>query len=412
MREASLSCRECGCLLPLKDTYECPSCGGSLEVLYDIRPGREDRLEGFPPQGNGALWRFLDLLPIVDPGAIVSLGEGNTPMVKSHRAAATLGLDLDLAFKMETVSPSASFKDRPVSVAVSKARDLGLNTIVVASTGNTAASAAMYSARAGMKCVVCVPESTEDEKTAQALAHGAFVSRVRGNYSDAYRVARQAAALYHWCNISTTFTNPYTVEGDKTVAFELWLQMGKRVPDWVVVPIGAGPLLVGILKGFRELTQLGLARSLPRLVGVQAQVCAPIVEAFEQNLRHVKSWTRGTETAAHAIADPLTGYERDGDVTLRAIIASKGVAVAVPEADIEPSRKLLAALEGISVEPASATVLAALRQLFSTKKVVPGESVVCVMTGHGLKHPSKEAHAPPLVSRAEELHELVSRVTS
>jgi threonine synthase len=409
MRAVTLSCRECGETLPLEHRYQCPVCGGSLEVKYDLRNVAADWFDEVTRQDRGQLWRFLDLLPIADPENIVSLGEGNTPIVKGGRVAGNLKLDIDLTFKLEMVSPSASFKDRPVSVAVSKARDLGLGTIVVASTGNTAASAAMYAARAGMKCIVCVPENTEGEKTGQALTHGAIVSHVHGTYSDAYRLAAKAAEIYRWCNISTTFINPYTVEGDKTVAFEIWLQLGKRVPDWVLIPIGAGPLLVGILKGFNELMQMGASRRIPRLVGVQAQMCSPIVEAFQQNLSHVRPWTGGTETAAHAIADPLSGYERDGDVTLRAILESKGEAVAVAEADIEPARLLLAAQEGISVEPASATVLAALLELHRKRKVLPGESVVCIMTGHGLKHTSKEAHAVRLVTRAEDLYELVSR---
>ncbi len=409
MRAQALSCRECGGQLPLKDSYQCPACGGSLSVMYDLSGAGRDALERAPAQDHGPLWSFFDLLPVSDSASVVSLGEGNTPLVRGRRTVRSLGLDVDLAFKLEMVAPSASFKDRPLSVAVSKARDIGLDTIVVASTGNTSASAAMYAARAGMRCVVCVPESTEPEKTVQALAHGAVVGHVRGTYSDAYHVARQAAELYGWFNVSTTFINPYTVEGDKTVAFELWLQLGQRVPDWILVPIGAGPLLVGILKGFQELKQLGLVESLPRLVGVQARACSPIVQAFEQGERYVKPWTGGTETAAHAIADPLTGYERDGSVTLQALRESNGEAVAVEEQEIEPARKALATLEGISVEPASATVIPALQALSRKGKVRPRDLVVCIMTGHGLKHLSKEAFTPRFVSRAEELHDLVRK---
>jgi threonine synthase len=286
------------------------------------------------------------------------------------------------------------------------ARDLGLDTIVVASTGNTSASAAMYAARAGMKCVVCAPQGTEAEKIAQALAHGAGVGFVPGSYSDAYAMARDATRRFGWFNVSTTFANPYTVEGDKTVAFEIWRQLGQRVPDWIVVPIGAGPLLAGILKGFKELRHLGLVQSLPHLVGVQARACAPIVEAFEQDRPHVSPWTAGTSTAAHAIADPLTGYERDGDVTLRAVRESAGQAVAVAEEEIEPARRALGTEEGIPVEPASATVVPALRTLAQRGKVRPGQSVVCIMTGHGLKHHTTVTETPRLVTRTEELYAL------
>jgi threonine synthase len=409
MRAQALSCRECGGQLPLKDSYQCPACGAALHVVYDLSGGGQSALEREPVPGQGPLWRFFDLLPVRDPGSIVSLGEGNTPLVWGRRTVESLGLTVDLAFKLEMVAPSASFKDRPLSVAVSKARDLGLDTIVVASTGNTSASAAMYAARAGMKCVVCVPESTEPEKTVQALTHGAVVGHVRGTYSDAYHVAREAAELYGWFNVSTTFINPYTVEGDKTVAFELWLQLGQRIPDWILVPIGAGPLLVGILQGFQEMRELGLVESFPRLAGVQAQACSPIVQAFEKGERRVQRWTGGTETAAHAIADPLTGYERDGGVTLQAIRESKGEAVAVAEQEIEPARKSLARLEGISVEPASATVIPALQALSRKGSVRSGQLVVCIMTGHGLKHASREAFTPRFVTRAEELRDLVRK---
>jgi threonine synthase len=409
MRAANLSCRECGTTQPLEDRYQCPQCGGSLEVRYDIRGIDTDWFDQAIPRQLGALWRFSELLPVEDSKSIVTLGEGNSPVIGGRKAADSMGLDIDLSYKLEMVSPSASFKDRPVSVAVSKARELGLDTIVVASTGNAAASASMYAARAGMKCVVCVPEGTEAQKTGQCVAHGAFVSCIRGTYSDAYQVARRAAELYRWCNVSTTYINPYTIEGDKTVAFEIWLQLGMRLPDWVVIPIGAGPLLAGVLKGFQELMKTGATDRVPRLAAVQAQSCSPIVEAFRQGRPHVSPWTHGTETEAHAIADPLTGYERDGNVTLRAIVESHGAAVAVTEPEIRAARVLLAANEGVSVEPASATVLAALPGLYRDVKVRPGDSVVCVLTGHGLKHPMGGGSAPSLVSRAEELYELVSR---
>jgi threonine synthase len=405
MNASQLRCRDCARTYPLGSFFRCETCDGSLEVDYDYARVPARWLHRSAPAGCGALWKYLDLLPVEHSDNIVSLGEGASPLVSAGRSTDQLGLELELLFKQETMLPSASFKDRPITVAISKACELSVDTIVVASTGNTAASAAMYAARAGIPCVVCVPESTELAKVQQAVDHAARVVRIQGNYSDAYRLAKEAGDRYGWYNVATTFINPYTVEGDKTVAYEIFEQMGQRVPDWVFVPIGAGPLLVGIHKGFLELKRLGMASGVPRLVGVQAEGCAPIVDAFVEGLPRVRAWGKGTATVASAIADPLTGYEHDGDVTLGSIRGSGGAAVAVSDPDIEQARLHLAQKEGIYAEPASAAVFGALRTMCRKGLLSARQSVVCVITGHGLKYKASGGVVPPLVSRVEELRE-------
>jgi threonine synthase len=214
--------------------------------------------------------------------------------------------------------------------------------------------------------------------------HGARIITVRGSLSDAFWLARNASVAWGWMDLTSTFLCPYTVEGDKTVAYELFFQLG-AVPDWIIVPVSVGPLLVGIYKGFQELVARGLADRIPRLIAAQASGCAPIASAFEQGAAAVSAWEGGTDTVAGGIADPLTGYEPDGTYALRIVRRSGGLATASSDEEILTATRLLASQEGIFGEPTGAVSVAALNRLKETQGFSGQQRVVCIVTGHGLK---------------------------
>jgi threonine synthase len=228
------------------------------------------------------------------------------------------------------------------------------------------------------------------------------VVRVRGTYSDAYALAREGAGRSGWANLTTTYVNPYMLEGDKTIAFELWEQLGGRAPDWVFVPVGAGPLLAAVAKGFAELRDLGILNGeVPKMVAVQAAGCAPIAAAFDAGRERVEQWGEAIATGASSIADPLHGYAADGTRTLAAVRASRGAAVAVPEEAIYDGMLRLARREGLFVEPGSAAVVPAYEQMVASGRVRPDETAVLLLTGHGLKDPAALARATGLEAADE-----------
>lgn len=376
----SLKCVLCGREGELRPASHCDACGGTLDVTYDYAkafaeaPFRSDRREP-------GIWRYRPLLPVRSGVPPVTLGEGNTPLLPAERLAEAVGHDA-LLIKNETVNPTLSFKDRPISVAVTAARQFGTAAVVTASTGNTGVSAAAYAAKAGMPCRIYVPKGTPAEKVSLMRRYGAELTEVAGTFSDAYVVAAREADEKGLFNLTSTFLNPYGVEGDKTLAYEICRQHG-GAPDWVVIPVGAGPLLVGCYKGFSELQAAGEIRSLPRMVAVQASGCAPIVRAFEQGASEVRPWGKPA-TIASGIADPLASYPADGSRTLHTVRQSGGLAVAVGDDEISEFVKLLAEREGILAEAAAATSVAAVRSMARASRVRPSETVVCVVTGRGL----------------------------
>lgn len=382
MYATGLRCVFCNAEYPLEILYGCRACGGTLEVVYDYaRAFTEEPFAAHPKRKD--LWRYRALLPLRPETKPVTLGEGGTPLTRAGRLVEYVGHEL-LYLKNETVNPTLSFKDRPLTVGVTAARQFGVGAVVAASTGNTAAATAAYAARAKLPCRLYVPRETPPEKLTLMRAYGAGVVEVDGDFSAAHARAVQVAEAEGAFNLTSTFLNPYALEGDKTPAYEIFEQLGDA-PDWLVIPVGAGPLLVGCFKGFRELQLAGKISRPPRLVAVQARGCAPLVRAFEAGKEEVESWKEPPRTIAGGIADPLTGYPRDGTRTLRTVRASNGLAVAVGDEETLESLKATAACEGLFVEPAAATAVAAARFLVRAGKVAPRESLVCVLTGHGLK---------------------------
>lgn len=403
MSAKSLRCRKCGTEFPLENLYSCSSCGGLLEVVYDYEHMTTESLYKVSPWGTGQMWQYYDLLPINDEHNIVSLGEGGTPLLKADRLSSEM--ECNIFLKLECITPSGSFKDRPTSVAVSKAKELRANTVIVASSGNAAASTAAYAARAGINCIVCIPTNTEAGKVSQAISHGAKVVYVEGSFSNSFKIAKMAAELYGWPNITTTFINPYTIEGDKTISYELWKQMG-QVPDYIFIPVGDGPLLVGVYKGFLELKRFSLIDKLPRMIGVQSAQCSPIAQAYI-NKSNVIGWVYPINTMATGIADPLIGYEEDGDLTLSVIINSGGCMVSLDEEEIYNAYTKLAVKEGIFAEPTGAVPIGAVQKLLKQGYIKSDDKIVCLITGHGLKRASSLKYKPPTITTLEELREVV-----
>ncbi len=324
------------------------------------------------------VWRYAEGLPFRREVRPVSLQEGGTPLVVSSHLRKELGMH-ELYIKNEGQNPTGSFKDRGMTVAVTRATQRGARTLICASTGNTSASLAAYAARGSLEAVVIVPTGkVASGKLVQATVHGARILRVKGNFDEALElvmgVVRKNPALYLMNSI-----NPYRIEGQKTLAYEVFEQLGGRVPDYVVLPVGNAGNISAIWKGFLELKSWGISERLPKMVGVQAAGAAPIVEAYEKKRDYVEPW-RDAKTMASAIR---IGKPVSWRKALRAIRDSGGLSMTVTDSEIIQARDELASKEGLFVEAASATPIAALEHLRGEFK--PHSTIVCVTTGNGLK---------------------------
>ena len=384
-----LQCTQCGEAYPLELRYLCPACQWPLKVTY---AGMAPEAAQMP--AGGGIWRHARSLPPAGGGNRVSLGEGNTPLLRLTKLdeARQLG---EVHVKNEGLNPTGSFKDRGSAVAASMALEFGIGTVVCSSTGNAGISAAAYAAAAGLRAVVLAGENTDQGKLRLISEYGARVVRVKGTVSTAYSLACRASASWRWMNVTSTFVNPFSVEGHKSVAYELLEQLG-RVPDYVVVPVSVGPLLVGIFAGFLELREAGLSSRLPRMVAAQASRCAPLARAFDRGDDRVARWEGPVDTVAGGIADPLDGYEQEATYTLRVVRESGGCIVRCDDDSILDARARLAAAEGILAEPTGAVSIAALQRLQRDYRLDRAQ-VVSVVTGSGLK---SAAVPPPTVASA------------
>jgi len=394
-------CPRCGEEIISKGyVYLCPECGGILEIEFDLSRLKKELPTDWPRIGIG-METYKKLLPIDEDSEWVSLGEGFTPLVPS-----VTSLGCKVYFKNEGTNPTGSFKDRPISIVVTKARSMGAQILITSSSGNAGVSLAAYAARANLTAYVLVAGNTSFGKLKQMSAHGAKIFRIKGDVSRALEAATAVSKELGWVNAATTFLSPFPTQGDKTVAYELFVQLGRDTPDWVFVPIGAGPLLAGCYQGFDELVQLGISDKVPHRAGVQAEGCCPIATAFQQNAAHVVPWESPVNTLATGIADPLTGYLQDGEYTLNIIRRTHGVAVAVSESEILKATKHLAEREGIWAEPSGAVGLAALWKLLKEGIIQVNERVVLLITGHGFKEPVVPDSEYPLI---EDLSSFIRR---
>lgn len=377
-------CWSCGTVYPVEAVYVCRKCGGSLDIRYDYdRIFANHSFADLISLSGTTMWNYRPLLPIVPDAQVITLGEGGTPLLRSRNIQELDKLS-QLYLKLESLNPTLAFKDRPLSVALTAAKQFGMQEVVCASTGNTGVAAAAYAARAGLRCKVYVPASTPIEKLGAMKEYGAELQPVDGSFSEAFITAMEQATFRNAFNLTSTYLNPYAIEGNKTVAYELVAQLG-RVPDWIVVPIGAGPLLSGIYKGFREMKKAGLVDRLPRMAGVQAEGCAPIAEAFRTGVKEVQPWGNKVLTTASGIADPLIRYPADGSRTLSVIRDSGGIALSLPDEELQYYRKQLAQREGVLAELSSVTAVAAVQSMLQDGLLSHEDTVIAIVTGHGIK---------------------------
>ncbi len=382
----TLRCVVCGADAALAHRTKCPSCGGILDARYDGSP--EAWRAAFVAAVRDAtpgMWRWRATLPVPRHGTPVQLGEGDTPLIAAERPDAW-GAVPGLRFKCETANPTGSFKDRPASVALSMARAWGVPGVVTASSGNAGASVAAYAARAGLPSVVLVPDDLPAGKASQIALYGPILIAVRGHFSRAYDLALDWAERSGWYDVTSTLLSAFPTECNKTVAYELWRQ-APRVPDWILIPVSSGPLLVGIAKGFAELRHAGLVDREPRLVAVQAAGCAPIAAAYDAGRDEVDAWG-DPETVASGIRDPLQGYADDGTRTLEIARRSGGSALAVDDDAILDAAEAMARYEGVAAEPTGAVAVAGARRMIADGRIGREDTVVCLVTGHGLKDPA------------------------
>lgn len=381
----NLKCMGCGKEYSLEDlVYCCKECGygyGSLDVVYDYDEIARKISRGVLERRRPYVWKYRELLPILDYSKIVSLGEGGTPLLKCEGLSRELGIK-NLYIKNETMNPTWTFKDRAFTVSVSKALEYGVDAVALPSHGNAAASASAYSAKAGLKCFVFIPAATPIPKITQVIMHGAKVISVEGSIEDVGLLVMDACDKYNWYNITTyKAISPYQTEGLKTEAYEICEQLGWDSPDWVLVPAAGGDNLGGIWKGFKEFHELGFVKNLPRMVAIQARGAAPLVRAFREN----KKWFEFEPIEAMTIADSICMGVVIGPWPLNALRESEGAASAVSDEEILEAEKLLATKEGIFAEPASAATIAGLKTLSEQGDVDAEDTVVCVITGSGLK---------------------------
>ncbi len=371
-----------------------PSDGRPLLARYDIeRAARTLTAESLAQRRTGGLWRWRELLPVMDPNNIVYLGEGDTPLLPQPRLGEALGVPR-LATKAEGLNPTGSFKARGMAVAVSRAVELGATSFTAPSAGNAAGALAAYGAAARARVTVLTPVDATPANRQEVLAMGAHLILVRGLISDCGKISTALAGKIGAFDVST-LKEPYRVEGKKTMGFELAEQLGWRLPDVIVYPTGGGTGLIGMWKSFDELETLGLIGSdRPRMVSVQSQGCAPIVRAFERGDRFAEPW-QDADTRASGIRVPSAV----GDfLILDALRESGGTAVAVPEEAISEMQTFAGRLGAGYISPESAAALAAVPALRERKEIASNEEVVVFDCGIGQKYPPpQDLPEPPTV---------------
>ena len=375
----ALRCRECGREYPLTATPTCEFDFGPLEVVYDYDRVKKSLTRAALARRPQSMWRYRELLPVQnDP--TVGLQTGFTPLVKADRLGRKLGLR-ELWIKNDTVShPTFSFNDRVVSVALSRARELGFDTVACVSTGNLANSVAAQAVAAGLKAYVFIPSDLEPEKILIALAHGANVISVKGHYDEVKRLCAEISGKFNWAFVNMNL-RPYYSEGSKSMAFEIAEQLGWRLPQHTVVPMASGSLLTKIHKGYQELATIGLVEAgEAHIHGAQATGCSPISIAQKAGLDFFRPVTPNTIAKSLAIGTPADGF-----YALKVMRETDGVAEDVSEDEIREGIELLAETEGIFAEAAGGVTVAVARKLIASEKIPRRDCAVLCITGNSSK---------------------------
>lgn len=378
-----LECSECGEEFAAEQiqTY-CKKCLAPLLAVYDLPAVRKVLDRDEISRRPAGMWRWKELLPVHNPDYIITLGEGDTPLLHLTRLGADLGLS-QLYVKDESQNPTGTFKARGLAAAISKATELGIRKVIIPTAGNAGGALAAYAARGGLEASIYMPKDTPQANVIECRMAGAKITLVDGLISDAARLAGEKARLEGWFDVST-FKEPYRVEGKKIMGYEVAEAFGWQLPDVIVYPTGGGTGLVGMWKAFQELETLGWLEktSRPRMVTVQAAGCAPVVKAFHSGAQSCEYWD-GAQTIATGLRVPKSFADR---LILRCLRESSGTALAVSDEEINESQKRLAASEGIFAAPEGAATVSAVNRLASEGWLMPEERIIIFNTGTGLKY--------------------------
>ena len=360
----------------------CRDCGKVLYARYDLSAAANAVSPADIASRQQTMWRYREVLPVRDDAFEVSLGEGGTPLLRAERLGAALGCT-DLYIKEEGVNPTGSFKARGMAAAVSRAKELGAERLVVPSAGNAAGAMAAYAARAGMPAYLFMPNTTPQSNILESRIAGAEVELVEGHIGDAGRAARERAAVSPMFDMST-MKEPYRVEGKKTLGYEIAEALGWELPDVIVYPTGGGTGLLGMWKAFGEMEEMGWisAGGRPRMIAVQMEGCAPIVKAFHEGQESISPWENATTVAAGLrVPGPVADY-----LILRCLRESGGTALTVTDDEALAAVPEIATAEGVFACPEGAATLAALHKLLQSGEVDASERIVLLNTGSGLKY--------------------------
>jgi threonine synthase len=374
----ALQCKECQAEYPLEARYVCENCFGPLEVAYDFSGLNAEEARRRIQAGPLDIWRYADFLPFEQPPRS-ALGAGMTPLIRADRLAKRLGLR-EVWVKNDAANPTHSFKDRVVTVAIAKARELGYGVVACASTGNLANAVAAHAAAAGLESYVFIPSDLEEQKVLATGVYGTQLVSVKGNYDDVNRLCTELSADRDWAFVNVNM-RPYYSQGSKTLGFEICEQLGWQIPDRIVSPVASGSLFTKIARGITEWLEVGLVEGeLPTMNGAQALGCSPVAHAFEQGWDVCKPVKPSTIAKSLAIGNPA-----DGPYALELARSTGGTVDAVTDEEIVEGIRLLAETTGVFTETAGGVTTAVLRKLAERGDIGADERVVLVITGEGLK---------------------------
>lgn len=359
----------------------CPECAKVLYPRYDLQAAKADLTKDKLKERVPNMWRYFEVMPILDEANIVTLGEGFTPIFKAERLGKDMGQN-NLYIKDEGINPTGSFKARGLGAAVSKAHELGITRLTMPSAGNAAGAMTAYAAKAGMEAYVFMPKDAPEANQKEVIITGGNLTLVDGLITDAGRLSQQKADELGLFDVST-LREPYRVEGKKTMGYEIAEQMGWKLPDAIIYPTGGGTGIVGMWKAFEEMEEMGWIDSKrPKMYAVQSENCAPIVRAFNEGTRHAEPWEN-----AHTIAAGIRVPAAIGDyLILDALRESGGGAITVNDDEIMTYMRKVASLEGMFICPEGAAITAALEKFLADGTLTADESVLLLNTGSGLKY--------------------------
>lgn len=375
----ALKCRECGAESALDPVHVCELCFGPLEVVYDYEAIKASLTKDKILARGKNMWRYRELLPI-QFGPTVGAETGFTPLIRADRLARVLGVS-ELYIKNDTVNyPTLSFKDRVVSVALSRAKEFGFQTVSCASTGNLANSVAANAASAGLDCMVFIPYDLEPSKVNATIVYGARLVGIKGSYDEVNRLCSEIAGRHKWAFVNINM-RPYYAEGSKSMGYEICEQLGFKAPDQIVVPMASGSLLTKIYKSFQEFFELGLIeKNHTKVFGAQATGCSPISDSVKRGLDFFKPVRAKTIAKSLAIGNPADGYYAN-----RVVTNTQGWCEDVTDEEIVAAIRLLAETEGIFAETAGGVTLGVTKKLIEQGRLHRDQSIVICITGNGLK---------------------------